>query len=130
VCHSNQSKIKDKCLSCFTTQDHNIAQRIGIGREICCWSPKACRGRGSRGGREVAVAAEDSEVEGELGLQILGVHGGVLGVLGSAADLVWLQQRSRGKKVEKLGVGLWRRKVPMDWWMGWSGCGCEMIWWE
>jgi hypothetical protein len=61
---------------------------------------------------------------------VLGVHGGVLGVLGSAADLVLLQQRSRGKKVEKLGVGLWRRKVPMDWWMGWSGCGCEMIWWE
>jgi hypothetical protein len=40
--------------------------------------------------------------------------------------LILLQQRSRGKKVEKLGVGLWRRKVPVEWWMGWSGCGCEM----
>jgi hypothetical protein len=38
-------------------------------RDFCCLSPKACRGRERRG---IAVAAEDAEVEGELGLQILG----------------------------------------------------------
>jgi hypothetical protein len=40
----------------------------GGKEEDCCLSPKACRGRESR---RVAVAAEDAEVEGELGLQIL-----------------------------------------------------------
>jgi hypothetical protein len=46
---------------------------------------------------------------------------GVLGVLASVADLSLLQQRSRGKWVEKLKVfgGV------VD---GWSGCGCEVRW--
>jgi hypothetical protein len=44
----------------------------------------------------------------------LGVHGGVLFVLCSGADLILL------------GVGLWRRKVFVEWWMcdGWM----EWLW--
>jgi hypothetical protein len=66
-------------------------------------SPKACRGRESR---RVAVAAEDAEVEGELGLQILRALSMVvfLVVFLMFMDLFLLQQRSGGKK----------------WWKSWA----------
>jgi hypothetical protein len=64
---------------------------------------------------------------------VLEVPDGVLGVLASAADLVLLQQRSRGKLVEKVEESVyWTveeegsggvEKSEVDWWMGWSGCG-------
>jgi hypothetical protein len=101
-------------------------------REICCLSPKACRGRESRRSREIAVVAEDEEVEGELGLQILRA----LSILKFLEEflvvfMVFLLQspiclccnRGVGGKVEKLVVfGVLDCEGGRFLWSG----GCEM----
>jgi hypothetical protein len=56
---------------------------------------------------------------------------GVPGVLGGRHGSSLVATEEWRKKVEKLGVGLWRRKVRVEWRkVRWSGCGCEMRWWE